>query len=245
MKKNLIRKFLFICIIPLTACAHQDWRNSDRSSAGLAPSPKDEPKAVVQVYSARAFRWRGYFGVHSWIATKEKDSDHYITYHVMGYRLERTGTTLVVEEDIPDRRWFGAVPTLIHEIRGEKAASAIPKIQAAVNSYPYPKSYRLWPGPNSNTFISYILRNVPELGVELPPHALGKDWLAGGDFFAKSESGTGGQFSIFGVFGATAGLAEGIELNLLGMSFGIDFWRPALKLPFLGRLGFKDAPVFD
>jgi len=30
---------------------------------------------------------------------------------------------------------------------------------------------------------------------------------------------------------------EGIELNLLGLSLGIDFSRPALKLPFIGRLG--------
>ncbi|MNY42157.1 hypothetical protein D3C86_1770210 [compost metagenome] len=41
------------------------------------------------------------------------------------------------------------------------------------------------------------------------------------------------------------GLAEGIEINLLGMSFGIDFARPAIKLPFVGRLGFKDKPLFQ
>jgi hypothetical protein len=30
---------------------------------------------------------------------------------------------------------------------------------------------------------------------------------------------------------------EGIEVNLLGLSLGVDPVRPALKLPTLGRLG--------
>jgi hypothetical protein len=30
---------------------------------------------------------------------------------------------------------------------------------------------------------------------------------------------------------------EGIEVNLLGLSLGVDAVRPALKLPALGRLG--------
>jgi len=30
-------------------------------------------------------------------------------------------------------------------------------------------------------------------------------------------------------------------MNLLGMTFGVDVYRPALKLPFIGRVGFPDA----
>jgi hypothetical protein len=30
---------------------------------------------------------------------------------------------------------------------------------------------------------------------------------------------------------------EGLEVNLLGLSFGVDPVRPALKVPALGRLG--------
>ncbi|WP_374078390.1 DUF3750 domain-containing protein [Bdellovibrio bacteriovorus] len=50
----------------------QDWRTASRDSAGIAPDPQKEKEAVVQVYAARTFAWRGYFAVHSWIATKEK-----------------------------------------------------------------------------------------------------------------------------------------------------------------------------
>jgi hypothetical protein len=35
---------------------------------------------------------------------------------------------------------------------------------------------------------------------------------------------------------------EGIEVNLLGLNFGIDFKSPALKLPGIGRLGLSPAP---
>ena len=52
-----------------------------------------------------------------------------------------------------------------------------------------------------------------------------------------SPSGTGFQFSIYGLLGLTLGLNEGIEVNIIGLNFGLDFLRPAIKIPFAGRLG--------
>jgi len=227
--------FLFLLGFFCTSCvgASPDWRNASSDSVGLAPRAKEEPRAVVQVYAARTVRWRGYFAVHCWIATKAENANHWTTYQVIGWRLFRGGTGAVaVDEtvDVPDRRWFGAKPVLIEDLRGKGAAEAIPLIEAAVKSYPYPDFYRAWPGPNSNTFVSHVLRNVPQLGVELPPHAIGKDWIHPGSPFAFSETKTGVQMSFFGVLGFTLGLADGIELNLLGLSFGVDIARPALKL---------------
>jgi hypothetical protein len=240
-KVNSFLVLLFF--IFLSSCSSTDWRRADNSSAGIAPLPENEKQAVVHVYGARTVNWRGYFSLHCWIATKEKNADKYVTYHVIGWRLQRAGTSVVIAHDIPDRRWFGAEPQLISELIGEKAESAIPKIKELAESYPNAKVYRAWPGPNSNTFVSHIIRNVPEMGVELPSNAVGKDWIDDGDLFGFSETGTGVQFSTLGAFGLTLGLAEGVELNLLGLSFGLDVWRPAIKLPLVGRLGFKDAPI--
>jgi hypothetical protein len=42
--------------------------------------------------------------------------------------------------------------------------------------------------------------------------------------------------------GLTVGWVEGIEVNILGAVAGVDFRRPALKLPGLGRLGAVATP---
>jgi hypothetical protein len=235
--------FLFLLGLPLYAVLSgqaplgRDYRTADRSSAGIAPPPESTPEAVVQVYAARALNWRGIFGVHTWIATKPENAPEYTIHHVMGWRVYRNLPALASAPGIPDGRWFGNEPELIAQLRGEAAATAIPKILAAVKSYPYPNEYQLWPGPNSNTFTAYIGRQVPELRMDLPANAIGKDYPINGSFIDHTPSGTGYQFSMFGIFGLAMAREEGIELNLLGLNFGIDFLRPALKLPFVGRLG--------
>lgn len=238
---SFFRLFLVACTLVLSACGFQDWRTAPRHSAGIAPSPEVTSEAVVQVYAARAINWRGWFAVHTWISTKERNADHYTVYQVMGWQLRRTGSSVMINEDIPDRYWYGAEPQLIDDVRGAAAELAIPKIKEAAASYAYAGTYRVWPGPNSNTFISHIIRNVPELKVELPPHAIGRDWIGQGDIFGPSESGTGYQVSLLGALGATIGKAEGLEVNILGLTFGADLLRPALKLPFIGRVGMSDA----
>jgi hypothetical protein len=49
--------------------------------------------------------------------------------------------------------------------------------------------------------------------------------------------GTGYQLSMFGLLSVAMAREEGVEVNLLGLNFGIDFVKPALKLPFIGRVG--------
>jgi hypothetical protein len=224
----------------LTGAIHlgTDYRTADRSSAGIAPDPEKTPEAVVQVYAARALNWRGVFGVHTWIATKPENALEYAVHHVIGWRVRRHLPGVVSEPGIPDRRWFGNFPELLADVRGPKAARAIPKIISAVEAYPYVDEYRLWPGPNSNTFTAYVARQVPELGIELPATAIGKDFPGNGATIARAPSGTGFQFSAYGLLGILMARQEGLEVNVLGLTFGIDFNRPALKLPLIGRIGF-------
>ena len=96
------------------------------------------------------------------------------------------------------------------------------------------------PGPNSNTFTAHVLRAVPELRADLPANAIGKDYI-GPAFVDWSPSGTGVQFNVFGLFGAMAGIEEGIEINALGLTFGIDPKDLAVKLPMAGSLSLKNA----
>ncbi len=216
-----------------------DWQTASRESANIAPLPHEDLEAQVQIYTAKAFAWRGYFSVHSWIATKEKNADSYIIFHVLMWGKYYGNSMVTIQKDLPDRYWFGAKPTLIFLARKEKAAKMIPQIYEAVKSYPYPDLYRAYPGPNSNSFISHIMRSVSGFDVELPSNAIGKDWIHNARFFGITETRTGVQFSLYGMLGFTLGLREGIEFNVIGLSFGVDFLHPALKLPIVGRVGMN------
>lgn len=234
--------FLLLCGGLIYFHPHEDWKTADRSSSHLAPLPAEEKEAVVQVYAARTFGWRKYFAVHTWIAAKEKDADFYTVYQVLGYQLPTRGTSVSIARDIPDRKWFGAEPELIQELRGKAAEKAIPLIHRTAVEYPHADTYRVIPGPNSNTFIAALVREIPELTVELPPHAVGKDYLPAG-VLGLTESGTGIRLNFWGIAGVSAGLAEGVEISLMGLDAGIDILRPALKLPMIGRVGVPDGPV--
>jgi hypothetical protein len=212
----------------------RDFRTADRSSAGLAPHAESTQEAVVQVYFARALNWRGIFGVHTWVATKPAE---YTVHQVIGWRLYRGLPAVVSARGVPDARWFGNEPTVIADLRGDAAAKAIPKIVEAVGNYPYAEEYAVWPGPNSNTFVAHIGRQVPELRMDLPSTAIGKDYPINGSMVDRTPSGTGYQLSLLGILGLSLGREEGVEINLLGLNFGVDFIKPAIKLPFVGRLG--------
>jgi len=211
-----------------------DWRTASRESAGIAPDPATTKEAVVQVYAARAWSWRGVMGVHTWISVKSTNAVEFTVYEVIGWRSYRGLSVVSISNRPADGRWFGATPKLLADIRGQGVDAVIARIDAAAKSYPYADQYRVWPGPNSNTFTAYVARAVPELKLDLPPTAIGKDYLTG---IAAAPSGTGYQFSLFGLFGVLAGREEGLEVNVLGLTFGVDPADLALKLPAIGRIG--------
>jgi hypothetical protein len=171
---------------------------------------------------------------------KQHDADQFTIYEVNGWRLRRTGKAISVDHRAPDARWFGNRPELLADKRGKGVDELIARIEAAVASYPYAETYRVWPGPNSNTFVAHLLRAAPELRADLPPTAIGKDYLDPA-FVAWSPSGTGAQVNVFGVLGVLAGLEEGVEVNVLGLTFGVDPMDLSVKLPMAGSLGFPSG----
>ena len=230
----LLLPVLFVAVMVVgRSVTAQDWRTASREPVGLAPAPGAMAEAIVQVYAARTVGARGAFGVHTWVATKAENGAAYTVYEVIGWRLRWGGTAVVISGRAPDARWFGSEPVLIAEKRGPDAGKLIPRIDAAARSYPWADEYRAWPGPNSNTFTAWIARAVPELEVDFPATAIGKDYSE--SIFGAAPSGHGGQLSLGGLFALTASSVEGLELNVLGLSFGLG--RHGLNLPLLGRLG--------
>lgn len=214
-----------------------DWRASNRESTKTAPSPLTTPEALIQVYSARTFNWRGLFATHCWIAVKPTGAKHYTIYQVAGWRKYSNLPVLVVEADFPDRYWFGNTPKMVTELRGPRAELAMAKIAEATEHYPHKYDYVMWPGPNSNSYVAYIGRHVPELQLNMPSIALGKDYLVDSHFFGKAPSGTGMQFSMKGVFGLLIAPIEGIEINILTQVIGISWYKGfSIKWPGLSQV---------
>ena len=204
----------------------------------LAPDPAVVREAVVQVYGARTLGVKGLFGVHTWIAAKPTDAKEWTVYEVIGWRLRWSQPVVVVRNRTPDAPWFGSEPELYADKRGPGVDDLIARIEAEVKAYPYQNSYTLWPGPNSNTFTAWIARAVPELQVDLPATAIGKDFI-GNAVLSSAPSGSGVQVSLAGLLGFSASEIEGLELNVLGLNFGVS--PTGIKLPLIGRIG---APHF-
>jgi len=217
----------------------KSWATAPRHSAAIAPDPaKLAHLAIVQVYAAPTYGWRGFFAVHPWIIFKRRGETAFTRYDVVGWRAPA-----VVQRNyaLPDGLWYGSTPELLADHRGDKVESMIDAIEAAVVSYPYTNEYRSYPGPNSNTFLSHIGRQVPALKLDLPANAIGKDYRPLSSPIGRSPTGSGLQITLLGLLGVSVGLQEGVEFNVLGLSFGIDLNAPALRLPFWGRLGMKDV----
>lgn len=234
---SLLLALLALALVASCTLPRRDWWLARRDSSGQAPDPATTPEPVVQLYAARAVGWRRLLAVHTWIALKPRGAPAYTRYEVIGWGVDRGMPAVRVNRAGPDNYWFGSRPQRLADLRGDGVDDVIARIEAAIATYPYRATYRTWPGPNSNTFTAWIGRAVPELGLELPPTAIGKDYLPGGALAAPTPSGRGIQLSVFGLLGLLVGWEEGIELNLLGLTFGVDVKDPAVKLPGVGRLG--------
>jgi hypothetical protein len=218
-------------LIGLLALAGASVTAENADSVVLDPTTVSAP--VVQVWGARTRGAKGLFGVHTWVAVKPEGASEYTVYEVVGWRLRWSESAVVVRNRAPDH-WFGAEGELYAEKRGAGVEALIERIDKAAREYPYAKTYTLWPGPNSNTFTAWIARAVPELEADLPATAIGKDYI-GSDMISTAPSGSGFQFSLRGLLGVAASGVDGIELNILGLNFGVG--PSGIKLPLVGRIG--------
>ena len=222
----------------------REWKSDATGSVHPAPDPRLTDDAIIQVYAARALRWRGVLGVHTWIATKRSEDDFYQRLEVFGYALQWSNQTVQVRRGRPDRYWYGSEAVLLRELRGgDEVDALIDKIYEEAREYRFNKHYSVWPGPNSNTFISHLAQQIPEVSLDLPPTAIGKDYSVDGSVFQKPPSGKGVQITLNGLLGFILSPEEGIELNILGLTAGIDFSPLAIKLPGIGRIGNRDTKL--
>jgi hypothetical protein len=249
VRKTIVLALLAIFLLPIAARAAlfafedrpSSWRDADWSSIGSLPAARQHPEARLLVLSGRTGGWKGVLAVHSWVVIKRANAAQWTRYDVVGW-----GNPVRVNGWAPDGRWFGAPPVVVADIRGPEAEALIPKVEAAVRDYQYANAgdYRIWPGPNSNTFVATVLRAVPELGASLPPNAVGRDFRPK-VYLGRTDSGTGIEANLWGLLGLKVGWVEGIEMNFLTLVAGVDLRHPAVKLPGFGRLGLDGKAAIE
>lgn len=212
----------------------ENWKVASWASSGLLPEASAVQPATVMILSTRTGRWKSIFAEHMSIVVKPERAAVWTRYDVVGW-----GNPVRKNAYAADALWYGNVPRFIYKVDGPKAAGLIPLIEASVQRYPYQKrgTYTVWPGPNSNTFVAWVVRQTPGFDAELPPVAVGKDWLGSGFSTARAPSKSGWTFSAGGFVGGTLAWEEGVELHLLGSTIGLDVNDLAIKLPALGKLG--------
>lgn len=177
-----LRKFTFGVIMFIVISIASLWVTSwalepEAVGKALAPDPQQHEDAIIQVYGADVWGFRGNFAIHTWIATKSFAASDYRIYQVIGWRLRRGRSVLSITEGNPARPWFGSPAILLHEIRGAQAEVLIGRIDDAAIDYPFDREYKMWPGPNSNSFTAWVGLEVPELNLDLPFKAIGQSWM--------------------------------------------------------------------
>jgi hypothetical protein len=209
------------------------WGEYDRTIVSQLPAASAHPDARILVMSSRTRGWKGVVAVHSWVVIKGENEKSWRRYDVAGW-----GNPVRLNWWPPDL-WFGAHGTVVADIKGPKAQALLPRVDAAIKDYQYRNSgdYRIWPGPNSNTFVAAVLRAIPETEVALPPNAIGRDFRAW-PYLGLTDSGTGVEANLWGLLGVKIGWIEGLEMNVLGLVAGLDVRNPGIKVPAFGHVGW-------
>jgi len=140
--------------------------------------------------------------------------------------------TVKLKEGLEDQkeRW-GERVRILSQTNGENNPNLIRDIRIFARSYD-DSVYRSYPGPNSNTFMEKMIREVDGLSAILDHNAIGKET---GFYLGKTAGGTGLKVQT-PVLGAAVGLKEGVEVSMVGLTAGVSFWPPSIRIPFLPRI---------
>jgi len=120
--------------------------------------------------------WIGVLAWHYWFVVSDETGRH--RWEV--WQTKNAGGSCIghVHLDLkhPDAGVGGGPSRVAIEWNGEPARR-IAEILAKAQTYPFCQRYRLWPGPNSNSFVAWVLHQA---GVEyaLDPRGIGRSYFA-------------------------------------------------------------------
>jgi hypothetical protein len=156
------------CFVSMTCAPRPDQSRF----ADLARVP--EPAALVVQLRCAKILWT--CAVHCWFAEFDSGTGRWHRWEV--WQNAGTGPAdfgHVREDLMSPTAGVGDGPSwALAEWTGPQAQS----LRAALNApqdYPYQTRYSYWPGPNSNTYVAWILKKA-KVACDLPAGAIGKDF---------------------------------------------------------------------
>ena len=235
--KQILLFLLIVFILPALAHAGlwiakprpSSWSTADWSSANILPKSPPMETSAIYIFSARTGGLKGAFSTHSWIVTKQAGSQNYNRYDVVGW-----GQPVRKNMRAPDGKWYSNQPTIHYQMQGEAAQKLIPIVEDKIANYRWRNygDYTVWPGPNSNTFVSTILSQLPQLKTSTPATAVGRDFPTS-DEWVSFENGVL-RVTLGGYAGVVVGKGMGLELNFLGLVAGANHSTGEIKIPAFG-----------
>ncbi len=181
-RKTIVLSILALFLLPIAARAalyayeggSGSWRTADWSSTGSLPAAQAEPEARVLIMSGRTGGWKGVFSVHSWVVFKPRERQGMAA--LRRGRLGRSGADQLPRSRRPLVRQRAAGRARPARRGGSQGAFRRSRPRSKSYKYASAGDYRIWPGPNSNTFVATVLRAIPEAEAILPANAVGRDF---------------------------------------------------------------------
>lgn len=170
------------------------------------------------------------FATHSFIDYREALDSPW--YRVEVYNA-RSGVVhkRISDDEVRKKIRFNERVRILSQLDGRANPHFASDIRAFVSTYD-DSIYQSYPGPNSNTFVEKLIREVDGVSAILDHNAIGKEK---GYYAGKTAGGTGLEIQT-SVVGLAMGLKEGLEFSALGLSGGVSICPPSVRVPFLPKI---------
>ena len=121
---------------------------------------------VITVRTGTIDRWEVLCKIHA-------DIEHFGYVHKNFY----TDPTQGIEKSaFTQQHWNGKLLGSVTGGKNSLAHTMLNFIQERTPDYPHQENYTAYPGPNSNTYVAWILKHFPESDITLPWNAFGKKY---------------------------------------------------------------------